>query len=198
MNSYIGGVRRKESGLFHRISYRFSDISRKFKRQSTTLPEGLSEHKIHIEEEKPGFFARLFKGKTAKEQEEIEEEIEKKPEAVKEEMEEVAEDYETMDEVEKEVEKKKEGIFSRFMKIFKGSPKDDDEEDVPVEQVERVIAGKPAVHVEPDEAREDLKKISKITLHVIQQLPKEKQDEFKQSPEFSEYKTILEKHGLVK
>lgn len=197
MNSYIGSVRRKEYGILRRLSQRLANISRRFQKHSDALPEDLSEHKIHIEESKPGLFARLFKGKTIKEQEEVVEEIEKKSEAVQEKMEDTAEEYETLEEVEEDVKKKKEGIFSRFKKMLKGDS-DDEEEDVPVEQVERVIAGKPAVHVDPDEAREDLKKISKITLLVMQKLSHEKQDEFKKSDEFAEYKAILEKHGLVK
>jgi hypothetical protein len=197
MNRYIGQTRRKQSGLFQRVSQRFQNISRKLKKHDK-LPENLTDDKIHVEEKKPGFFARLFKGKTEEEKEEITEEIEKKPEAVQEEMKEIAEDYEIMEEVEEDVKEKKEGLFTKFKKVLKGKPKHSDDEDVPVEQVQRVMEGKPAVHVEHNEAHEDLKKISKITLHVVQMLPKEKQDEFKQSHEFAEYKAILEKHGLVK
>lgn len=196
MNSYISGVRRKESGVFHNISKKFSKMAKVFKAKET-VPVDLSEHKIHVEEHKPGFFQRLFKGKTVKEQEEIEETMEKGPEKVKEKMEEAVDEYETLEEVEHHVEEKKEGMISRFMGVFKSKPKMEESEDVPAEQVQRVMSGKPA-HSSSEDSREDLKKVSKIALSLIKKLPYDEQEAFKRSPEFSEYKKILDKHGLVK
>ncbi len=199
MNKYIRVTRRKESGILQKLSNHFAKIHRKFKKHDHSLPENLSEHEIHIEEKKPNFFKRLLKGKSKQEQETIEEEVVSKPEAVQEKMEEVVEDYDTLNEVEKEVEHKKDGLFSKFKSMLKSKPKHAADEDIPVEQIERVIEGKPAKHSDdPHELREDLKRISKITLSVIHDLDEEKQDAFKRSGEFHEYKTILEKHGLVK
>ncbi len=199
MNRYISGVRSKDSGFLQKISQKMLKVSKRFKSKEQ-VPIDLSEHKVHIEEHKPGFFQRLFKGKTIKEQEDIEETMQEGSKEVKEKMEEAVEEYETLEEVEDNIEHKKEGMFQRFMNIFKSKPNAEESEDVPVEQVESVISGNPvsASHHDTSDIKDDLKRISKITLSVMQKLSPEQQEAFKRNPEFAEYKKILEKHGLVK
>lgn len=46
--------------------------------------------------------------------------------------------------------------------------------------------------------KEDLKEISKITLKVLKNLPKEKIDSFKNTEDFDKFKTILRKHDMIK
>lgn len=216
MNSYIGGVRRRESGFLVKLSRHASKIKNRFKKHDP-LPSNLSDDKVHIEEKKDGFIARLFKGKSDEEKKEIVEEIKNEPEEVVEKMKEIKEDYDTFEEVEEEVEHKKEGLFSKFKKLLK-SKKKEENEDVPVEQVEAVMHGRhasDAVHHEHtnetpkvtkvyeevtdiDEAKDDLKKMSKLMLHIMQSLPKEEQQKIKATDEFHEYRELLDKYGFVR
>lgn len=216
MNSYIGSVRRRESGFLVKLSRHASKIKNRFKRHDP-MPSNLSDDKMHIEEKQDGFIKRLFKGKTEDEKKEIVEEIRNEPEPVIEKMKEIKEDYDTFEEVEEEVEHKKEGLFSKFKKLLKSKRKEEDE-DVPVEQVEAVMHGhhaSDAVHHEPTnetpkvtkvyeevtdihEAKDDLKKMSKLMLHIMQSLPKEEQHKIRESEEFHEYRELLDKYGFVR
>jgi len=49
-----------------------------------------------------------------------------------------------------------------------------------------------------DETTEDLKEISRISLHVMRQMPSEAISEFKTTPDYEKFKDILRKHKLIK
>lgn len=46
--------------------------------------------------------------------------------------------------------------------------------------------------------KDDLKSIAKITLNVMKRLAPEDVDAFKASSEYSQFKDVLQKHGLIK
>lgn len=52
--------------------------------------------------------------------------------------------------------------------------------------------------LEAEDAKDDLKEVSKIALHIIKQLPDEHLRPFRQSEEFARLKHILKKHELIK
>ena len=70
----------------------------------------------------------------------------------------------------------KEGFFSRMFKKK-------EEEQAPVIS---------------NEMYEDLRQVSKIALHIAKQLPSDKLEELKKSAEYSQFKDILKKHGLIR
>lgn len=221
MNKYIRNVRSRDSGFFAKISQNVQRIKNKMKKHDP-IPEDLTHDKIHIEEHKePTFFKRVFNGKSQEQKEAIREEIREKPTEVKEEIQELREEYDTLNEVEHNVEKRKEGLFSKFKKLFKKKQSEEDE-NVPIEQVKAVIEGKHLSDVaedkeemhemeeiakkdhytkevnDIDEVKDDLKHMSKITLAILQHFPKEKQAQIKETQDFQEYKVLLEKYGFVK
>ncbi|MBD3318825.1 hypothetical protein GF342_02860 [Candidatus Woesearchaeota archaeon] len=80
-------------------------------------------------------------------------------------------------------EEPRQGFFSRLRKFFSGDEEPEEDFEEP----------------EPDnEYLTDIKELGRITLHVIKQLPDEQLTHFKNSDRFSQFKHILEKHGLVK
>ena len=104
--------------------------------------------------------------------------------------------------------------------MFKRTSKKD-EEDVPLDQVQAVMEGKHVADVaeekeemhemeeiakkdhykdvdDIDEVKDDLKKMSKITLSIMQHFPKEKQAQIKDTQDFKEYKELLDKYGFVR
>lgn len=52
--------------------------------------------------------------------------------------------------------------------------------------------------MQAQDAIDDIKEISKISLKMIKELPDEHLRKFKESPEFEKLKTILKKHELIK
>jgi predicted RNA methylase len=52
--------------------------------------------------------------------------------------------------------------------------------------------------MQAQDAIEDIKEISKISLKMIKELPDEHLRKFKESPEFEKLKSILKKHELIK
>ncbi|MEK6849865.1 MAG: hypothetical protein AABY01_04845 [Nanoarchaeota archaeon] len=84
----------------------------------------------------------------------------------------------------------KKGWFSKVSSKIFGEAADEATEDVPAAQVHSQISS--------SETHTDLKELARISLGVMKQMPGEQIHEFKQSPDYDKFKTILKKHNLIK
>jgi len=118
-------------------------------------------------------------------EDEIESENKKRAKAKEEELEKEIED---LDEAEDEIEAEKESIFQKLGKIFGGSRKEELYEEAEIEVVEQEQAA----------LNEEVKETLKIVHKWLEQLPPEKLERFKRSPDFARYKELLRNLGLIK
>ena len=91
--------------------------------------------------------------------------------------------------MESEYEKSNKGWFSGFVGKLFGS-----EESPDVSQGEVSAQLAPT----PEETLNDLKEVSRISLHVMRQMPGDAISEFKSTPDYERFKDILRKHKLIK
>lgn len=87
--------------------------------------------------------------------------------------------------------------FRAFIDIFRPS-KEPDYMAYPAAEEVSLDLGASKEKEEVDEVKEDLKQISKITLHVLKAMPKREIEEFKKTENFESFKTILKKYSLIK
>lgn len=89
---------------------------------------------------------------------------------------------------EKELQREKRGVLGSFLSLFRSEKIEE-----PQEEPEEVHTKE-----ELQELSDDLKEVSRFTIAVIQQLPKRKRDDLKESDAMKEFKGILLKHNLIK
>lgn len=83
----------------------------------------------------------------------------------------------------------KKGWFSSMTsKLFGEQP--EEAQDIPAEQVQSQVSS--------GDTSSDLKELARISLGVMKQMPGELIHDFKQSPDYDKFKTILKKHNLIK
>lgn len=124
-----------------------------------------------------------------------EEDLETLPENDKDVAYELEEEIEEVDSEVDELEERREGLFSRLFALIRGRSKDDDyDEDIPQEVVAQAIG--------EHQKNEDLIKETRLVLKSIHRwlgkLPPEQIESFKRSPDFTRYKELLDKYGLIK
>lgn len=124
-----------------------------------------------------------------------EEELEDLPENDREVANEIEEEIDEIDSEVEELEENREGLFSRLFSLIRGRPKEEDyDEDIPQEVVTQAIG--------ENQKNEDLIKETRLVLKSIHRwlgkLPPEQIESFKRSPDFTRYKELLDKYGLIK
>ena len=165
------------------------------KKKEPKIPEleGVNTAVYEDEDEKKGFFhaiASFFR--SSKDTEELDEEIETLPEDAKQEAHHVEEEITEIDDEVHELEEKREGLFSRLLSIFSRSSNDEPVMD------EDMLGSEPVELDEHEQLKAETRAVLKVTHKWLSRLPPEQIDAFKRSPDFTRYRELLEKYGLIK
>ncbi|MBN1646081.1 hypothetical protein JW868_03525 [Candidatus Woesearchaeota archaeon] len=144
----------------------------------------VEDERVYYDSKKPGFFTKIF-GRDVKEMEDepVSDEVLK----IEDEIEELDDESQVVEMMDEGIQEKKDGLMNKLFKSMRNDRKKKQEFD------EDEI-----IHESIPELDEDIKEILKITFRWIEQLPKTKLKQFKESEDFEKYKLILMKYGLVK
>ncbi len=169
------------------------DWSALLKRRSPgPVPEGLRADAVKvIEEPRTGFWERLFGGRREElVEEDLSEDEKARLEIIQEEIGLVDAAEEAHPELAPELEEARESLLDRFFSFFRLAERQHrlDERADELELLEEV---------EP-RMDEDVKRVLKIVHRWLGKLSKRQRDAFKKSPDFAEYKALLEKYGVAK
>lgn len=126
-------------------------------------------------------------------EEEIQEAHIKGPE--QEELEEIAHEIDDIEDAEDSLEEKRENLLTRFFSTLFGRKKAEpsqEVEEISQEQIQQTVTQ------EEDALREETKQVLKNIHKWLSKLPPEQIDAFRRSPDFEQYKDVLERYGLVK
>ncbi len=113
-------------------------------------------------------------------------------------IEEIEEEIEDLDEEVDELETKKMGLFAKLFSFLRGSRSEEDSfeegEDIDPELVASTIGQ----HQKNEDLINETRIVLKSLHRWLSKLPPEQIEAFKRSPDFSKYKDLLDKYGLIR
>jgi len=160
----------------------------KRRRKSEEVPEIDDFNPTVIDKPKRQFWLfTLFSSRKKDSYEDLDEEEKEILEEMEEEMEEVDEEIEELTE-------RKEGLLARIFWFLRKKEIEDEEEDIDPELVSQTISKDQKNEDLINETRQVLKSLHKW----LSKLPPEQIEAFKRSPDFNQYKDLLDKYGLIR
>jgi hypothetical protein len=137
--------------------------------------------------EKRSFFKRFFSWRQSRKPKTVEEKRER-------ELEDIEHDIEVIEEEEEDLEEVREGLMTKFFKLLRGSPSEQEEQSFEEEVPDGVEEEEEVDVVE----REKVKELVKIQHKWIQELGTKDLSRFRRSPDFERYKELLQELGFAK
>ena len=197
-NSDLGSYLDKRRGTSSTSFFKKVDAMIPKKKQRDSVPNVSMTSATVYGEEKKSFWSSLVTRKARRTSDVLEEEIEEAniPVKSKQELHDVAEEIDDIEAAEDELEVRRQGLLARFFANLFSSKQNKNSTDDFDEDLQEVNTG-----VAVDDARllkEQTAQVLKSLHRWLSKLPPEQIDAFRRSPEFEDYKDLLNKYGLVK
>ena len=155
-------------------------------------PQDLPEDRSKVVGEQPGFWKRMF-GTQHKDDmidEDLSEDEKVRLEKMEHKIERIDEAEREHPEVAPQLEREKESLVSRFFGMFKGYEHK--------HEMDRKMGQLEVYEAESAAKDEEVKKVLRIVHKWLEELPPDEKGAFRRSPDFQEYKALLERYGLAR